>query len=105
MGTYLFVHRAPRNYVGSPEAAAQWAAWFEELGAALEDRGNAVFERQTVGNCGSEFALGGYTLVSANDLDEATAIASGCPMLAAGGGVEVGVLMPVPGREHPARVL
>ena len=104
MATYLFVHRQPLSYVGSPEAAAEWAGWFEQLGAALEDRGNAVFERQPVGNCGPEFVLGGYTLVTANDLDTAMALAGGCPMVTAGGGVEVGLLVPVPGREHPARV-
>jgi hypothetical protein len=104
MPTYVIVNRAPSGYTGSAEAAAAWAAWFEHLGTNLVDPGNAAFVRATLGNCGSDTALGGYTLVTANDLDAAAALAKGCPIREEGGGVEVGELMPVPGRQHPARV-
>jgi hypothetical protein len=33
--------------------------------------------------------IGGYTVISARDLDEATEIARGCPFLAVGGTVEI----------------
>ena len=33
--------------------------------------------------------LGGYSVVSADNLSEAAAVAKGCPILAAGGSVEV----------------
>jgi hypothetical protein len=66
--------------------------WFEELGAHLVDRGNPVFESRTIGNCGDDTDLGGYTLFTADDIEAAVALASGCPMLEAGGGVEVGKL-------------
>ena len=36
--------------------------------------------------------LGGYSIVSADDLSAAVAIARSCPALSAGGGVEVGEL-------------
>jgi hypothetical protein len=90
--TFVLVHRAPHNYTGSPEAMAAWNAWFEHLGANLVDRGNPVFERRTVGNCGAETALGGYTLITAADLEAAIALARGCPIVEEGGGVEVGEL-------------
>lgn len=33
--------------------------------------------------------IGGYTVITASDLDEATDIARGCPFLAVGGTVEI----------------
>ena len=92
MPTYVIANRAPKEYRGSAETMAAWNAWFEQLGANLVDRGNPVFERRTLGNCGTDTVLGGYTLVSADNLDAAVALAAGCPHLAIGGGVEVGEL-------------
>jgi hypothetical protein len=104
MATYLLVHRHPREYAPSADTAADWIAWFEHLGRAVEDLGNPVFERNAVGDCGPATVLGGYTLITADDLNGAMELAQGCPIVREGGGVEVGVLVPVPGREHPARV-
>lgn len=79
MDTYLFVHRQPHGYSGSPGAAAAWEAWFRELGEALVDKGNAVLSNRSVtGNAGTVLALGGYTIVSAADLEAATRLAGGC---------------------------
>jgi len=103
MNVYLLVHRAPVNYTGAAATAAAWKAWFEELGPNLVDRGNAVFDRTAVGTTGSDLPLGGYTIVTAESVDAAIALAESCPVLAAGGGVEVGTLTAVPGRQHPAR--
>lgn len=104
MNTYLLVHRQPHGYAGSPKAAAAWEAWFGKLGDALVDKGNAVLNNRSVaGEAGTVLPLGGYTIVSAADLEEATRLASGCPIMQEGGTVEVGMLSPVPGRQHPAR--
>ena len=104
MNTYLLVHRQPHNYTGTPEARAAWEAWFGKLGDALVDKGNAVLgDRGVSGEAGTILPLGGYTIVTAADLEEATGLASGCPILQEGGAVEVGMLTPVPGRQHPAR--
>jgi hypothetical protein len=104
MNTYLLVHRQPHDYTGNPEAAAAWEDWFGKLGDALVDKGNAVLSgRSVVGEAGTVLPLGGYTIVSAADLEEATRLAGGCPILPEGGAVEVGLLSPVPGRQHPAR--
>jgi hypothetical protein len=55
-------------------------------------------DRASVGNCGSDSTeLGGYSIVSADDIDDALAIAKGCPHVDGGGGVEVGRLGEVPG--------
>jgi hypothetical protein len=67
-------------------------AWFEKLGGAVVDPGNPVGARSSLGNCGSGSVLGGYSLITADDLEAAVTLAKGCPALAAGGGVEIGEL-------------
>jgi hypothetical protein len=69
-----------------------WTRWFNDLGHHLVDFGNPVFERTTVGNCGNDTELRGYSVVAAEDIDAAVALAEGCPVLQDDGGVEVGVL-------------
>ncbi len=74
---------------------AAWGAWMEGLGAALTDPGNAFGNSTTVQSDGSTNQGGGanpatgYTLVDAASLDAAVALASSCPILSAGGSVEV----------------
>jgi len=92
MATFLIANRPPKNYTGSAAAMAAWNVWFERLGANLVDRGNPVFERRTLGNRGADTVLGGYTLVTADNLEAAVALAEGCPILESGGVVEVGEL-------------
>jgi hypothetical protein len=79
-------------------------AWFDTMGDQLVDLGNPVVDRSTVGYCGSDRTeLGGYSIVSAGDLEDALSIAKGCPHLTRGGGVEVGQLGEVPApRPRPA---
>lgn len=104
MNTYLLVHRHPENYTGSPETFAAWETWFKELGSALVDLGNPVLgDRATTGQAGKVLPLGGYTIVEAENVEEATRLASGCPIVGEGGAVEVGRLTPIPGRKHSAR--
>lgn len=93
MTTFLFSYRMPKGYVpGRTDAAAAWTAWFEELGTRVSDRGNPVFESASLGHCGDDTSLGGYSLITAEDLEEALALAKACPALAEGAGVEVGVI-------------
>ena len=92
MPTYLITNRLPEDFTGSAEAFAAWSAWFAELGPNLEDRGNPAFARSTVGDCGTGTVLGGYTLISADSLAAAVALAGRHPLIARGGGVEVGEL-------------
>ncbi len=92
MPTYLITNRAPKNHQEPADALAVWNAWFKRLGANLVDRGNPVFARRKLGNCGTDTELGGYTLVTADNLEAAVALAEECPELAVGGGVEVGEL-------------
>ncbi|MCW2939622.1 MAG: hypothetical protein JWN00_2607 [Actinomycetia bacterium] len=93
MSTFLFSYRMPKNYrPGSADTMAAWNAWFDSMGTNLVDRGNPVFESDTLGNCGADTTLGGYSLITADDLAAAVALAKGCPGLQDAGGVEVGVI-------------
>jgi len=96
MTTFLFSYRMPKGFVpGRPDAVAAWTAWFEKMGASVSDCGNPVFESASLGNCGDNTTLGGYSLITAEDLDTALSLAKDCPALAEGAGVEVGVITEV----------
>ena len=92
MPTYLITNRVPDDFTSSPEVFAAFTAWFEKLGPSLDDRGNPAFTTATVGKCGAGTVLGGYTLITADSLDAAVALAEGHPLITRGGGVEVGEL-------------
>jgi hypothetical protein len=94
MATFVFAYRASTSYVpGTADTMAAWRAWFAELGGHVVDMGKPVFESGAVGNCASDnTVLGGYSMIDAEDLEAALALAKGCPAVAHGGGVEVGAL-------------
>jgi len=90
MGNYVYVYSGG-GMAETPEAQeavfAAWGAWFGELGAAVVDGGNPFGENTVVGD-GSATATG-YSIVSADSLDDAATLAKGCPILASGGSVAV----------------
>jgi hypothetical protein len=91
---YVFSFRVPSEYVPGAGTAAEWQAWFGGLGSALVDVGNAVTDYATLGEVGgSGSRMVGYSVVSAEDMDSALALAKDCPALRVGGGVEVGPVM------------
>jgi hypothetical protein len=94
MTTYLFSYRMPSDYTpGDPDAAKAWGSFFEGIGSNLVDVGNPTFESTSLGTCGSSTThLGGFSLVTADDLEAAVAMAKASPAVANGGGVEVGVI-------------
>ncbi|HEV2378065.1 MAG TPA: hypothetical protein VGS19_38615 [Streptosporangiaceae bacterium] len=97
MPTYVFVYRGPKGYTRTPETGAAWRAWFGGMGEALVDLGKPAIDRANVGNCDPlTTELNGFSLVSAEDMDAAMALAKGCPYLDHDGGVEVGLLGEVP---------
>jgi len=91
MPKYVLVYRAPDDYVpGQPDAVAEWGTFHESLEGRIVDFGNPVFEASSLGNCRDNTHLGGYSLITADDLESAVALAKGAPVLGIGGGVEVG---------------
>ena len=72
----------------------QWVGWFGSLGAAVIDGGNPFGASKMIASDGSVHdgngaALTGYSVIDAANLDDATTKAKGCPVLAAGGSVDV----------------
>ncbi|MGO8687324.1 MAG: YciI family protein [Candidatus Dormibacteria bacterium] len=87
---------------GMPEAQeeqakvmAAWGAWFQSVGGALKDPGNPVSQARTVApdgavsHGGGANPVSGYSLLEAESLDAAVALAKGCPVLQGGASIEV----------------
>jgi hypothetical protein len=99
MPMFVLNYRRRPGYTPTPETQAAWQAWFGGMGGQLADRGKPVIAQTALGNCDpGRTELGGYSLIEADDLEAATAIAKGCPHLNYSGGVEVGQLGELPGR-------
>ena len=85
----------PESEEEGAKVMAAWGAWMESLGSALTDPGNPFGDSTTINADGSTTAGGGanpasgYTLVDADSLDAAVALAKACPILDDGGSVEV----------------
>jgi hypothetical protein len=98
MAKYVFSFRVPSDYRPNAGTRAEWQAWFAELGPALLDVGNAVVDYASLGEVGgSGSRMVGHSVVSAEDMESALALAKDCPVLRVGGGVEVGPAMEVAG--------
>ena len=97
MAKYVYAYRggaAPQTDAEREASMAAWGAWLGGMGAAALDPGNPFSVSTTVapdGGVGDAGAagLGGYSIVSAESLQAATDLAKGCPVLTAGGSVEV----------------
>ena len=98
MAKYLFIYHGGKNPESEEEVAAvldAWGSWLGGMGAAVVDGGNPVGMSSTVNPDGTVTDNGGanpatgYGLIEAADLDDAIAKARGCPILAAGGFVEL----------------
>lgn len=94
---FLFVYRVPQDYTpGDPKVGAAWEAWFASVGANLVDPGSRVLESSSIGTLGAGSRIGEYSVVTADDLEAALAVATGCPAIGVGGGVEVGLTVEIP---------
>ncbi len=98
MAKYLFVYHGGKPASDPSDHKAimdAWGAWFGSLGAAVIDGGNPVGASSTVTSNGSLVSGGGanpatgYSLISASSLEDAQAKARGCPLLKAGGSIEI----------------
>ena len=96
MGKFVLVYKggaAPTSEADGAKVMEAWMGWFGTLGAAVLDGGNPFGASTAVASNGSITAasagLSGYSILSADDLAAAAALAKGCPILGAGGSVEV----------------
>lgn len=98
MANYVFSFRVPSDYAPHAGTAAEWQAWFGGLGSAVVDVGNAVIDCASLGTVGgSTSRMLAYSVLSAEDIESALALARDCPVMRVGGGVEVGPVMEAAG--------
>jgi len=105
MSDFAFLYRG-RDTNASPEqmqrTMEKWRAWFKELGEQghlkdighpLENSGKVVRGKQKSVTDGpfaeAKDVVGGFTLIQARDLEQATQLSKACPILEVGGSVEV----------------
>jgi hypothetical protein len=111
MSSYMLLFWAPKLVLAKPRSSEQarasvemWRSWEQALrkaghsvtGAQLDAGGRCVAgpEKTVVdGSFGDEHVMGGYFVVSASSLEQATDLAKGCPILQNGGTVEVRPIM------------
>jgi hypothetical protein len=107
MAEFLYLYRGtePATAKLSPQQMQEYMQafqrWIGELAAAgrlgacapLTPSGRTLSGRDGVASDGpyaeAKDLVGGYTVVTATDLDEATNVARGCPFLTIGGSVEI----------------
>lgn len=104
MSEFLYLYRGGKQ-AATPAAAQQemqrWMGWLKELGERghvkspghpLERTGKLVSGKSkavTDGPFAEKDLVGGYTLIEARDIGQATELAMGCPIFDSGGEVEI----------------
>ena len=86
----------PESEADQAKVMQDWANWYADLGSAVADRGNPIgpVSKKIASNGDVSDGLGeplvtGYTVLSADSLDEAVKMAKKCPVL--DGGAEIAV--------------
>jgi hypothetical protein len=98
MPKFIFTYQQPKGHVLARDdsTVAAWQDYFAGLAGSVVDMGQPVADCSAVGNVGDDTQIGGYSIVTADDLESALALAKGAPTIGNGGGVRVGVLAEVP---------
>lgn len=108
MSRFMFLYKGPVTPVGqfteeqSARQTAAWNQWMAKVGPALVDGGQPFAARTSLVDDGTTTEasdLNGYSIVEADSLDAATALAVGHPFLSEGNGrfsLEIFELAPLP---------
>lgn len=97
MAKYLLVYRGgsmPEGEAATAQVMAAWEAWFRSIGDAVADQGEPTSVARTISPGGTvsaqaQASVSGYSILRADSLDAAVALAKGCPVLAGGASIEV----------------
>ena len=98
MAKYVFAYRGGAGMAATPEeqqkAMQVWMSWFGSLGDAVVDPGNPFGPSSSVASDGSvarngASSLSGYSIITADNLEQAAGLAKDCPVLEGGGAVDV----------------
>ena len=92
MGKYVLVYKGggmPESEEEGKRVMEAWMAWFGGLDGSVVDIGNPFGASAAVGG-GATSGLTGYSILTADSVDDALSKAEGCPILDGGSGsVEV----------------
>ena len=105
MTEFIYLYRggdSPTSPAEGQQVMQLWMAWMKELGekghlkavgSPLEKTGKLVSGKTKVVSDGpfaeAKDLIGGYTLVTAKDIDQAVELSKGCPIFQRNGAVEV----------------
>ena len=96
MANYVLVYHGgsmPESQEEGAKVMAAWGEWFQQLGGALVDGGNPASATKTIAANGSVSddpnGPSGYSILKADSLDAAVALAKGCPVLHGGASIQV----------------
>lgn len=97
MANFLFVYhggKKPESPEESQKVMQQWKAWLEGLGGAVVDGGNPVGMSKTVyadrvADDGGANPVSGYSIISADTIEDAIAKGKDCPHVSHGGSIEI----------------
>jgi len=100
MPDYVFAYhggKKPESPEEGQKEMEKWGAWFAQMGDAVVNPGNPVGQSWTVSadgvsHEGGANPLSGFTVVRAESMEAAAAMAKGCPILSSGS-VEVAEVM------------
>ncbi len=96
MANFLLLYHGggmPETEEEGKKVMAAWGEWIKKVGDKMVDAGNPCSNVKTVSQSGEgEFSgdrVTGYSIVKADNMDEAVEFAKGVPLLADGGSVDV----------------
>lgn len=104
MAKFLFAYHGGGDMPSDPAEMEKemtlWREWFGAIGQHVVDGGNPVGQSHTVSgggvvDNGGSNPVSGYGIFEAANMDEASEIAKGCPVIAGGGTVEVAEIIDV----------
>ena len=102
MAKYVFAFHGgspPKDPAEGKIVMDAWGAWYGSMGSAVIDGGNPVGKSSTVKpdgtmvDGGGSNPISGYSLIEASSLADAHQKAKGCPILKAGGSIEIAQAM------------
>lgn len=96
MAKFLLAYKGGDQPQGEEEGRAvmqAWTTWFSSLGEAVADMGNPIGATKSVGPDGTSkdggSDISGYSVLEADSMDSAVAMAQSCPHLQANGIIDV----------------
>jgi hypothetical protein len=102
MANYLLAYKGgsmARTDAEREETMKRWGGWFGGLGQAVVDAGNpfgpSTSVAQNGGGGGASSNLSGYSILTAGSLADAAQLAKDCPVIAAGGSVDIYETIPI----------